>query len=221
MPTHRWWGIILLRVKINISKVNKNKKYFLFPREYASCIFSQYQDSNPQPQPRTYPSLPLDYTITCDHQWDIFLLSSLSNILYNPFHSYSDLQWKSFNYKVVDLVATYNFHTYFFFHLRSFENFEYLKFKIQNLNHEFGCQNNLNRKKFQLQSCRSGWDLQHLYRPFFNLRQSDFFKNCVLKYYKKLQWWHALMLHVTYVITKVTPFDNVHHLWLVKARHLY
>ena len=42
-----------------------------------------------------------------------------------------------FNYKVVDLVATYNFHIYFFFlHLRSFENFE------------FGCQNNLNWKFF-------------------------------------------------------------------------
>ena len=36
-----------------------------------------------------------------------------------------------FNYKVVDLVTTYNFYI-FFFHLRLFENFE------------FGCQNNLN-----------------------------------------------------------------------------
>ena len=37
---------------------------------------------------------------------------------------------KLFNYKVVDLVASYNFRIYFFFHLRSFENFENLKFKI-------------------------------------------------------------------------------------------
>ena len=47
-------------------------------------------------------ALPLGYTITCDQQWDIFLLSSLSNE-------------KLFNYKVIDLVASYNFRIYFFF----------------------------------------------------------------------------------------------------------
>ena len=37
---------------------------------------------------------------------------------------------KNLKYKVIDLVASYNFHIYFFFHLRSFENFEDLKFEI-------------------------------------------------------------------------------------------
>ena len=52
---------------------------------------------------------------------------------------------KNFNYKVVDLVATYNFHIYFFFPSEVI-----WKFEIQNLNHVFGCQNNLNWTNFQL-----------------------------------------------------------------------
>ena len=36
------------------------------------------------------------YNITSEQQWDSFLLSSLSKVLYNPFHSYNDLKWKSF-----------------------------------------------------------------------------------------------------------------------------
>ena len=122
---------------------------------------------------------------------------------------------KLFNNKVVDLVASYNFHIYFF------SIWGHLKIlKIQNLNHVFGCQNNLNWKTFRLQSCRSGSDMQLLYRPFFNWRQFKLFKNHVFKYYKKSQRWRALMLHVTYIITKVTRFDDASHHWLVKARHL-
>ena len=128
----------------------KIKKIF-FLREYAHVRFF------------------LGYTITCDQQWDIFLLSSLSNE-------------KLFNYKVVDLVASYNFRIYFFF--PSEVIWKFWKFKIQNLNHVFGCQDNLNWKKIELQSCRSGWDQQLLYRPLFNLRPFEFLKNHVFKYYK-------------------------------------
>ena len=71
---------------------------------------------------------------------------------------------KLFNYKVVDLVESYNFRIYFCFPFEVV--WKFWKFEIQNLNHIFGCQNNLNWKKFELQSCRSGWDLQLLYRPF-------------------------------------------------------
>ena len=62
----------------------------------------QYSPSlmvNPQPQPRAYPPLPLGYTITCDQQWDIFLLSSFPNVLYNLFHNYNNLKWKTFQLK--------------------------------------------------------------------------------------------------------------------------
>jgi hypothetical protein len=104
-------------------------------------------------EPRTS-ALPLGYIITYDQQWDIFILSSLSNILYNLFHSYNNLNEKLFNYKVVDLVASYNFRIYFFFHLMSFENFKIWNSKFKLI---FGCQNNLNWKNFKLQSCRSGW----------------------------------------------------------------
>ena len=171
--------------------------------------------SNPQPQPHVYPSLPLDYTITCDQQWDIFFLSSLSNILYNPFHSYNDPKWKSFQLQSCRFGRNLQL-SYILFSI-----WGHLKIlKIQNLNHVFGCQNNLNWKTFRLQSCRSGSDMQLLYRPFFNWRQFKLFKNHVFKYYKNSQRWRALMLHVTYIITKVTRFDDARHLWLVKARHL-
>ena len=70
---------------------------------------------------------------------------------------------KNFNYKVVDLVASYNFRIYIF---SIWGHLKILK---------FGCQNNLNWKKFELQSCRSGWGLQLLYRPIFDLRQFEFF----------------------------------------------
>ena len=135
-----------------------------FCANMCTCdFFHRYQDSNTQPQPRACPSLPLGYTITCDQQWDIFLLSSFSNILYNIFHIYNDL----INYKAVDLIATNNFHIYFF---PIWVIWKFWKFKVQILNYVFGCQNNLNWKNFQLQSCRSDWDLQLLYRQFFNLR---------------------------------------------------
>ena len=108
---------------------NKNlKNIFFFPHAIfcanmrACDFFRCYQDSNPQPQPHAYPSLPLGYTITCDQQWDIFLLSSPTAVTIS--------NEKLFNYKVVDLLASYNFRLYFIFHLRSFENFENLKFKI-------------------------------------------------------------------------------------------
>ena len=86
---------------------------------------------------------------------------------------------KLFNYKVVDLVASYNFRIYFF---PSEVIWKFWKFEIQNLNHIFGCQNNLNWKKFELQSCRFGWGIQLLYRLIFDLRQFKFFKNRMFKY---------------------------------------
>ena len=79
-------GIILLHAKINIYSVNKNLKNIFFSHRRArvasrtifcknmcACdFFRRYQDSNPQPQPRAYPSVPLGYTITCDQQCRCF-----------------------------------------------------------------------------------------------------------------------------------------------------
>ena len=125
-----------------------------------------------------------------------------------------------FNYKVVDLVGPATFiYTIFPYEVI----WKFWKFKIQNLNHVFGCQDNLNLKNFQLQSCRSGWDLQLLYRPFFNLRPFEFLKNRVFKYYKShkgdapwccmshmsSQRWRALMLPVTIVLSMPVTYTNL------------
>ena len=90
----------------------------------ACDFFERYQDSNPQPQPRAYFSLPLNYIITCDQQWDIFLLSSLSNVLYNLFHSYNDLKWKTFQLQSCRSGGELQLSYIRFFHLRSFKNFK-------------------------------------------------------------------------------------------------
>ena len=121
---------------------------------------------------------------------------------------------KLFNYKVVDLVASYNFRIYFFL----FEViWKFWKFDIQNLNYIFGCQNNLNWKDFELQSYISGWGLQLLYRPIFDLTQFEFFKNRMFK--SDALWcctspmssqrWRALMLPVTFYLSKSVTHTNL------------
>ena len=115
-----------------------------------------------------------------------------------------------FNYNVVDLVATYNFHIYF---IPSKVIWKFWNFEIENLNHVFGYQNNLTWKNLQLQSCWSDWDLQLLYRPFLIWDDIIFQKSHIQICHKgdtpwcctspiSSQRWRALMKPVTFDMSK-------------------
>ena len=135
-------GIILLHAKINICGNKNQKKYFPFVQKNqkvasrailcARAIFSGVTKI------RTHN---LNLACTLPYHWttpshvtnnEIFFFCHHFLISYiTCFTAITISNEKLFNYKIVDLVAIYNFRIYFFFlHLRSFENFEKLKFKI-------------------------------------------------------------------------------------------
>ena len=152
-------------------------------------------------------------TYTLPYHW-----ATSSHVLYNPFHSYNDLKWKSFQLQNCRSGRSLQLLYILFF---PFEDI--WKFEIQNWNHVFGCQNNLNWKKFQLQSCKLGWDIQLLYILFFNLRLFEFFKiacSNIIKGYKgdapwcytspmSSQRWRALMMPVTFDLSKPITYTNL------------
>ena len=132
-------GIILLCAKINICSMNKNqKKYFLFPTALAIiCANMRVCDFLGITRIRTH-NLSLARTLfyhqtTPSHMTNNEIFSFYHHFLISYITCFTAIMIsneKLFNYKVVDLVASYNFRIYFFFHLRLFENFENLKFEI-------------------------------------------------------------------------------------------
>jgi len=126
-------NIILLRGKINICSGNKIlKNIFLVARFFARiCARAIFLDVT---RIRTHNisllrTLPYHWT-TPSYVTNNEIFSFYHHFLMSYITCFTDItisNEKNFNYKVVDLVASYNFRIYFFFHLRLFEN---LTFKI-------------------------------------------------------------------------------------------
>ena len=88
---------------------------------------------------------------------------------------------KLFNYKVVDLVASYNFRIYFFSPI--WGHLKMLKIWNSKFKPYIWVPKQPQLKKKLNYKVVSGWGLQLLYRPIFDLRQFDFFfKNCMFNY---------------------------------------
>ena len=126
--------IILLYVKINIFSVNKNQKMFSFShRTRASsrvifCTVTRIQTRNINlartlPYHQATPS-----HVTNNEIFSFYHHFQMSYITH--FIAITISNENVFNYKVVDLGCDLQLPYILFFYLRSFKNFENLKFKI-------------------------------------------------------------------------------------------
>ena len=150
-----------------------------------------------------------------------FSLSSLSNVLYNLFHSYNDLKWKTFQLQSCRSGGELQLSYKFFFPSEVIWNF--WKFEIQNLNYIFGWQNNLNWKNLNYKVL----DLVEVYNfcidQFFiwdNLNFSNITCSNINKSHKgdtpwyfmspmSSQRWRTLILRVTFYLSKFVIYTNL------------
>ena len=114
MPTHRWWGIILLRVKINISNVNKNKKKFFFRVNMHRVFFHSTRiRTHNLSRARTLPYRWATSSHVINNEIFFFYHHFLMSYI-TCFTARTISNEKNFNYKIVDLVASYNFRIHLF-----------------------------------------------------------------------------------------------------------
>ena len=128
---------------------------------------------------------------------------------------------KLFNYKVVDLVASYNFRIYFFSiwgHLKILKIWN-SKFKP----YIWVPKQPQLKKKFELQSCRCGWGYNFCIDQFLiwdNLNFSKIACSNINKSHKgdaswcctspmSPQMWRALILPVTFYLSKSVTYANL------------